>query len=112
MNGAKFEFDWNFNQSNWNFKVNRKFYAIISRTASRAERLVYRVPTRTGKPGKMRQLFPVREKSGNFAKMSKSQEPVMSFYILIWKNTPPHDFCHCGVTSSSIIFKIVFRLHQ
>ena len=33
----------------------------------------HRVPTDTGKPGKMRQLFPVREKSGNFEKMSKSQ---------------------------------------
>ena len=32
-----------------------------------------RVPTDTGKPGKMRQLFPVREKSGNFEKMSKGQ---------------------------------------
>ena len=32
-----------------------------------------RVPTDTGIPGKMRQLFPVREKSGNFEKMSKSQ---------------------------------------
>ena len=32
-----------------------------------------RVPTGTGIPGKMRQLFPVREKSGNFEKMSKSQ---------------------------------------
>ena len=31
------------------------------------------VPTGTGKPGKMRQLFPVREKSGNFEAMSKSQ---------------------------------------
>ena len=29
-----------------------------------------RVPTDTGK---MRQLFPIREKSGNFEKMSKSQ---------------------------------------
>ena len=26
----------------------------------------FRVPTGTGKPVKMRQLFPVREKSGNF----------------------------------------------
>ena len=36
----------------------------------------YRVPTGTGnpgKPGKMRQLFPVREKSGNFEKILKSQ---------------------------------------
>ena len=33
----------------------------------------YRVPTDTGKPGKMRQLFPVREKSGNFENVSKSQ---------------------------------------
>ena len=34
---------------------------------------VCRVPTGTEKPGKMRQLFPVMEKSGNFKKMSKSQ---------------------------------------
>ena len=33
----------------------------------------HRVPTDTGKPGKMRQLFPVREKSGNFEKILKSQ---------------------------------------
>ena len=38
-------------------------------------RLKIRVPTDTGKPGKpgkMRQLFPVREKSGNFEKILKS----------------------------------------
>ena len=35
-----------------------------------------RVPTDTGKPEKMRQLFPVREKSGNFEKMSNSQGKV------------------------------------
>ena len=43
---------------------------------------VYRVPTDTGKPGKpgkMRQLFPVREKSGNFEKLSKSQGKVREF---------------------------------
>ena len=38
-----------------------------------------RVPTDTGKPGKMRQLFPVREKSGNFEKLSKSQGKVREF---------------------------------
>ena len=32
-----------------------------------------RVLTGSGKHGKMRQLFPVRKKSGNFEKMSKSQ---------------------------------------
>ena len=43
---------------------------------------ISRVPTGTGKhgiPGKMRQLFPVREKSGNFEKMSKSQGKVREF---------------------------------
>ena len=40
---------------------------------------VIRVPTDTGKPGKMRQLFPVREKSGNFEKLSKSQGKVREF---------------------------------
>ena len=29
------------------------------------------VPTWTGKPGKMRKLFPVREKSGNFKQTKK-----------------------------------------
>ena len=41
-----------------------------------------RVPTDTGnpgKPGKMRQLFPVREKSGNFKKILKSQGKVREF---------------------------------
>ena len=39
----------------------------------------FRVPTDTGKPGKMRQLFPVREKSGNFEKILKSQGKVREF---------------------------------
>ena len=33
--------------------------------------LIPRVPTDTGKPVKIRQLFPVREKSGNFGKNVK-----------------------------------------
>ena len=34
----------------------------------------YRVPTRTGKPGKMGRHFPVREKSGNFEQTGKVRE--------------------------------------
>ena len=33
-----------------------------------------RVPTRTGKPGKMGRYFPVREKSGNFEQTGKVRE--------------------------------------
>ena len=33
-----------------------------------------RVPTRTGKPGKMERHFPVREKSGNFEQTGKVRE--------------------------------------
>ena len=33
-----------------------------------------RVPTRTGKPGKMGRHFPVREKSGNFEQTGKFRE--------------------------------------
>ena len=33
-----------------------------------------RIPTRTGKPGKMGRLFPVREKSGNFEQTGKVRE--------------------------------------
>ena len=32
---------------------------------------IFRVPTRTGKPGKMGRHFPVREKSGNFEQTGK-----------------------------------------
>ena len=35
---------------------------------------VHRVPTRTGKPGKMGRHFPVREKSGNFEQTGKVRE--------------------------------------
>ena len=37
-----------------------------------------RVPTDTGKPGKMRQLFPVREKSGNFGKKSGKSQGILN----------------------------------
>ena len=40
------------------------------------------VPTWTGKPGKMSEHFPVREKSGNFAKTGKVRE----FYLKYWEN--------------------------
>ena len=48
-------------------------------------------PTRTGKPGKMRKLFPVREKSGNFTqilekwgilpKILENEDILASFYF-------------------------------
>ena len=41
------------------------------------------LPTRTGKPGKTGEHFPVREKSGNFAKTGK----VRKFYPKYWKNS-------------------------
>ena len=40
------------------------------------------VPAGTGKPGKMGDHFPVREKSGNFAQTRKVGE----FYLKYWKN--------------------------
>ena len=40
------------------------------------------VPIWTGKPGKMRKLFPVREKSGNFEQTGKVRE----FCPKCWKN--------------------------
>ena len=43
---------------------------------------IVRVPTRTGKPGKMGRHFPVREKSGNFEQTGK----VMENYTKYWKN--------------------------
>ena len=42
----------------------------------------HRVPTRTGKPGKMEKLFPVREKSGNFMQTGKVRE----IWTKYWKS--------------------------
>ena len=36
--------------------------------------ILHRVPTRTGKPGKMGRHFPVREKAGNFEQTGKIKE--------------------------------------
>ena len=43
---------------------------------------IYRIPTKTGKPGKMRRHFPVREKSGNFEQTGKVRENHTKY----WKN--------------------------
>ena len=43
---------------------------------------MHRVPThtgKTGKPGKIREVFPVREKSGNFKILPESQGKVREF---------------------------------
>ena len=42
----------------------------------------FRVPTQTGKPGKMEKLFPVREKSGNFVQTGKVRE----IWTKYWKS--------------------------
>ena len=39
-----------------------------------------RVPTRTGKPGKMGRYFPVRKKSGNFEKTGKVGENLTKYW--------------------------------
>ena len=44
--------------------------------------VVHMVPTWTGKPREMRNLFPVREKSGNFEQTGEVSE----FYPKYWKN--------------------------
>ena len=41
-----------------------------------------RVPTRTGKPGKMGRHFPVREKSGNFEQTGKVRENHTKYWNL------------------------------
>ena len=48
----------------FNMQLGRKKFIKVS----------FRVPTRTGKPGKMGRHFPVREKSGNFEQTGKVRE--------------------------------------
>ena len=55
---------------------------------------LYRVPTQTGKPGKMGRHFPVREKSGNFDQI------VQGKYTKYWKTQ--------GMTILFVIFYIEF----
>ena len=49
-----------------------------------------RVPTRTGKPGKMGRHFPVREKSGNFEQTGKVTENQTKY----WKTQVISDKCY------------------
>ena len=46
----------------------------VSSSSSRLLGIRGRVPTRTGKPGKMGRHFPVRERSGNFEQTGKVRE--------------------------------------
>ena len=47
-------------------------------------------PPRTGKPGKMRRHFPVREKSGNFEQTGKVRENDSKY----WKTQGISDNCY------------------
>ena len=49
-----------------------------------------RVPSRTGKPGKMRRYFLVREKSGNFEQTVKVREN----YTKYWKSQEKSEKCY------------------
>ena len=51
-----------------------KQYSRTIRFVDYVRRSLSRVPTRTGKPGKMGRHFPVREKSGNFEQTGKVRE--------------------------------------
>ena len=56
----------------------RKYFSnlitLSTNVTSSVVRVFFRVPTRTGKPGKMGRHFPVREKSGNFEQTRKVRE--------------------------------------
>ena len=58
-----------------------------------------RVPTQTGKPGKMGRHFPVREKSGNFEQTGKVRENHTKY----WKNENISDKYY-------LIFLMIFKL--
>ena len=58
-----------------------------------------RVPTRTGKPGKMGRHFPVRKKSGNFEQTGKVRENHTKY----WKNEKISDKYY-------LIFLVTFKL--
>ena len=62
----------------WYFQF---LYFLATRWRSAGWRVVM-IPTRSGKPGKMRKLFPVREKSGKFEQTWKVRE----FDQKYWKN--------------------------
>ena len=59
---------------------------------------IARVPTRTGKPGKMGRHFPVREKSGNFVQTGKVRENHTKY----WKTQGIRDKYY-------LIFLVIFK---
>ena len=52
----------------------RRLLALLNQFSPSVSLGHYRVPTQTGKPGKMGRHFPVREKSGNFEQIGKVRE--------------------------------------
>ena len=61
-----------------------------------------RVPTQTGKPGKMERHFPVREKSGNFEQTGKVRENHTKY----WKTQEISDkYCLIFLYIILVIFK-------
>ena len=64
------------------FKTVREFHALDPSLCNLNFNAFTMIPTPTGKPGKIGEHFPVREKSRNFAKMGKVRE----FDQKYWKN--------------------------
>ena len=63
-----------------NFRKRDKLYIKLCVSAHAANS---RVPTRTGKPGKMGRHFPVREKSGNFEQTGKVRENHTKYWKIL-----------------------------
>ena len=63
-------------------EVSFGFGRITVWVAQNSQNIENKVPTRTGKPGKMGRHFPVREKSGNFEQTGKVRENHTKY----WKN--------------------------
>ena len=61
---------------------NLKSYTVKGRSVEFGSNKI-RVPTRTGKPGKMGRHFPVREKSGNFEQTGKVREKCKVLSVLL-----------------------------
>ena len=66
--------------------------------------MIFRVPTHTGKPGKLREVFPVREESGNFKILPESQESIWG------KNVCHHWILGTKVLTQFNYLRVVLKL--
>ena len=100
--------DWDFYKINWSSKGQFTKFKIYFFKSQDHIWVRNRVPTQTGKPGKMGKYFPVREKSGNFEQTGKVRENHTKY----WKTHRNSDKCLLFSMICKLTVYYFAKMHQ